>query len=72
MKTLVNALSNMLATGNEQADRSFVFYNVTLAASFLLIVLIMGDTKLLLIAIAVITGFSGVVIAWALAFYKEA
>lgn len=62
----------MLATGDKQADLSFVFYNMSLVGLFLLIVLIMGDTKLLLTAIAMLTGFSGLVVTWALAFYKEA
>lgn len=71
MKTFVNALSNMLAVGNRQADRAFLFYNATLVTSFLLIVLITGDMKILLIAAVMVIAFLGLVIVWAFVFYKE-
>lgn len=71
MKTFVHALSNMFAVGNRQDDSAFLFYNATLAGSFLLIVLITGDMKTLLIAVGMIMTFLGLVIVWALVFYKE-
>lgn len=71
MKTLAKALSNMLATGDRQADVSFTYYVVSMALVFLAIVAIMGDAKLLLISVSMVAGFASLVAGWALAFYRE-